>query len=47
MQTIARVNRVYPGKKGGLVVDYMGVGAELKEALINKTNLEYQEYCRI
>jgi type I restriction enzyme R subunit len=37
MQAIARVNRVYPGKKGGLVVDYMGVGAELKDALINYT----------
>jgi len=35
MQAIARVNRVYPGKEGGLVVDYMGVGADLKEALIN------------
>ena len=37
MQAIARVNRVYPGKEGGLIVDYMGVGAELKEALINYT----------
>jgi type I restriction enzyme R subunit len=37
MQAIARVNRVYPGKEGGLVVDYMGVGAELKEALVNYT----------
>jgi type I restriction enzyme R subunit len=37
MQAIARVNRVYPGKEGGLVVDYMGVGAELKEALIDYT----------
>src|SRR5437879_6251245 len=37
MQAIARVNRVYPGKAGGLVVDYMGVGAELKEDLINYT----------
>lgn len=37
MQAIARVNRVYPGKEGGLVVDYFGVGAELKEALINYT----------
>jgi len=37
MQAIARVNRVYPGKQGGLVVDYMGVGAELKEALFNYT----------
>src|SRR5205809_5138906 len=35
MQAIARVNRVYPGKEGGLIVDYMGVGADLKEALIN------------
>lgn len=33
MQAIARVNRVYPGKEGGLIVDYMGVGAELKKAL--------------
>jgi type I restriction enzyme R subunit len=37
MQAIARVNRVYPGKEGGLVVDYMGVGAELKQALMNYT----------
>jgi type I restriction enzyme, R subunit len=37
MQAIARVNRVYPGKEGGLVVDYIGVGVELKEALINYT----------
>lgn len=37
MQAIARVNRVYPGKEGSLVVDYMGVGAELKKALIDYT----------
>ncbi len=37
MQAIARVNRVYPGKEGGLVVDYMGVGAELKKALFDYT----------
>jgi type I restriction enzyme R subunit len=37
MQAIARVNRVYPGKEGGLIVDYMGVGAELKKALIDYT----------
>lgn len=37
MQAIARINRVYPGKVGGLVVDYMGVGAELKKALIDYT----------
>ena len=38
MQAIARVNRVHPGKEGGLVVDYMGVGAELKKALIDYTS---------
>lgn len=37
MQAIARVNRVYPGKEGGLIVDYMGVGAELKRALMDYT----------
>jgi len=37
MQAIARVNRVYPGKVGGLVVDYMGVGAELRKALADYT----------
>ena len=37
MQAIARVNRVYAGKEGGLVVDYMGVGAELKKALMGYT----------
>jgi type I restriction enzyme R subunit len=37
MQAIARVNRVSPGKEGGLIVDYMGVGADLKEALIDYT----------
>ena len=33
MQAIARVNRVYPGKKGGLIVDYLGIAADLKKAL--------------
>lgn len=33
MQAIARVNRVYPGKDGGLVVDYLGVAKALREAL--------------
>ena len=37
MQAIARVNRVYPGKEGGLVVDYLGIGAELKKALVDYT----------
>lgn len=33
MQAIARVNRVYKDKEAGLVVDYIGMGAELKRAL--------------
>jgi len=33
MQAIARVNRVYKDKKGGLIVDYLGIAADLKEAL--------------
>jgi type I restriction enzyme R subunit len=33
MQAIARVNRVYPGKVGGLVVDYLGVASALRDAL--------------
>ncbi len=33
MQAIARVNRVFKDKKGGLVVDYIGIANELKDAL--------------
>lgn len=33
MQAIARVNRVYKDKPGGLVVDYLGIAADLKNAL--------------
>lgn len=33
MQAIARVNRVFRGKPGGLVVDYIGIASELKKAL--------------
>ena len=33
MQAIARVNRVFPGKSGGLVVDYIGLKRELFDAL--------------
>ena len=32
MQTIARVNRVYKDKPGGLIVDYLGIASSLKEA---------------
>lgn len=37
MQTIARVNRVFRDKPGGLVVDYLGLAQELKEALATYT----------
>ena len=33
MQTIARVNRVFKDKQGGLIVDYLGIAPELKDAL--------------
>lgn len=33
MQAIARVNRVYKDKEGGLIVDYIGIATELKKAL--------------
>ena len=33
MQAIARVNRVYKDKPGGLIVDYLGIASDLKDAL--------------
>ena len=33
MQAIARVNRVFKDKQGGLIVDYIGIGNELKAAM--------------
>jgi len=38
MQAIARVNRVFKDKPGGLVVDYLGLAEELKKALADYTN---------
>ena len=38
MQAIARVNRVFKDKKGGLVVDYIGIANELKAALKTYTS---------
>ncbi|WZW88718.1 type I restriction endonuclease subunit R [Ignatzschineria larvae DSM 13226] len=38
MQAIARVNRVFKSKSGGLVVDYIGIGKELEAALKVYTN---------
>lgn len=37
MQAIARVNRVYKDKPGGLIVDYIGLAEQLKQALSNYT----------
>ncbi len=37
MQAIARVNRVFRDKPGGLVVDYLGLADQLKHALANYT----------
>jgi type I restriction enzyme R subunit len=37
MQAIARVNRVFRDKPGGLVVDYLGLADQLKQALANYT----------
>ncbi|WP_027398699.1 type I restriction endonuclease subunit R [Anaerovorax odorimutans] len=38
MQAIARVNRVYKDKEAGLIVDYIGMAAELKNTLNQYTN---------
>jgi type I restriction enzyme R subunit len=37
MQAIARVNRVYKDKPGGLIVDYLGLAGELRKALATYT----------
>jgi len=37
MQAIARVNRVFRDKPGGLIVDYLGIAEELKEAVAQYT----------
>lgn len=37
MQAIARVNRVFKDKQGGLVVDYIGIASDLKQALKDYT----------
>ena len=42
LQAIGRVNRVYKDKPGGLIVDYIGIGENLKRAL-DKYTTEIQE----
>lgn len=44
MQAIARVNRVFKDKEGGLVVDYVGIAAALKEAMHDYTMRDQQKY---
>jgi type I restriction enzyme R subunit len=44
MQAIARVNRVYKNKEGGLVVDYVGIAGALKQAMNDYTNRDKQNY---
>ena len=39
MQAIARVNRVFKDKPGGLIVDYVGIAESLKRPLKNIQNL--------
>ena len=44
MQAIARVNRVYKEKEGGLVVDYVGIASALKQAMNDYTSRDKQNY---
>ena len=43
MQAIARVNRVYPGKEGGLVVAYLPLQTQLQEALRDYSEADQEE----
>lgn len=44
MQAIARVNRVFRDKEGGLIVDYVGIASALKEAMKEYTSRDRQKY---
>ena len=44
MQAIARVNRVYKGKDGGLIVDYVGIANALKQAMKDYTSRDQKNY---
>ena len=44
MQAIARVNRVFKGKEGGLVVDYIGIASDLKKAMSEYTERDQKRY---
>ena len=44
MQAIARVNRVFRDKEGGLVVDYVGIASALKQAMNDYTSRDKKNY---
>lgn len=44
MQAIARVNRVFEDKEGGLVVDYVGIASALKQAMNDYTVRDRKNY---
>lgn len=44
MQAIARVNRVFEDKEGGLVVDYIGIASALESAMKDYTSRDQQKY---
>lgn len=44
MQAIARVNRVFRDKEGGLIVDYIGIATALKQAMNDYTSRDKKNY---
>ena len=44
MQAIARVNRVFQDKEGGLIVDYVGIASALREAMNDYTARDRKNY---
>ena len=44
MQAIARVNRVFKDKEGGLVVDYVGIASALKQAMKDYTKRDQRKF---
>lgn len=44
MQAIARVNRVFPEKQGGLIVDYIGIAQALKRAMQEYTKRDQKQF---
>lgn len=44
MQAIARVNRVFGDKEGGLVVDYVGIARDLRQAMHDYTRRDRHNY---